>query len=118
MQIPAGLRLGVEGIERDWRDPAKTVSLAGSGNIRCALNAEVEEGGAAVIFDWGMTRSLSDEERLGLAFFFHSLANMDVSGLQGPCSHHPHAHSWIPGGPRNAEFNKNASDFWGTRPES
>mmetsp|Transcript_2066 Transcript_2066/g.4682 ORF Transcript_2066/g.4682 Transcript_2066/m.4682 type:complete len:1044 (-) Transcript_2066:377-3508(-) len=52
-----------------------------AGNVRIQLDSAAPGGAAPILFDWGMTRSLSNEERLSLAMFFHSLANLDMSGI-------------------------------------
>jgi len=52
-----------------------------AGNIRLLVDAKAPGGGMPVIFDWGMTKILSVDERLSLGKFFHSLANMDLNGL-------------------------------------
>lgn len=52
-----------------------------AGNVRLKLAPQARGGAVAVILDWGMTRSLSHEERMSLAKFFHSLANLDLNGV-------------------------------------
>eukprot|EP00927_Polykrikos_kofoidii_P053494 TRINITY_DN4808_c0_g1_i1.p1 TRINITY_DN4808_c0_g1~~TRINITY_DN4808_c0_g1_i1.p1 ORF type:complete len:1265 (-),score=222.84 TRINITY_DN4808_c0_g1_i1:176-3907(-) len=51
-----------------------------AGNLRFMIKEKAPGGAVPVIFDWGMTRILSDDERLSLAKFFHALANLDMNG--------------------------------------
>lgn len=52
-----------------------------AGNVRCICDSKAPGGAAPVIFDWGMTRVLTNNERFILAKLFHSLANMDMTGI-------------------------------------
>lgn len=52
-----------------------------AGNVRLLLDRSVPGGASPVLFDWGLFREITDEERMGLAKVFHSLANFDIAGL-------------------------------------
>lgn len=52
-----------------------------AGNIRLLLDPSSPGGARPVIFDWGLHKQFTDDERLGVAKVFYSLANLDVVGL-------------------------------------
>ncbi|CAE7863002.1 Adck1 [Symbiodinium sp. KB8] len=52
-----------------------------AGNVRLKVDAKAPGGARPVLLDWGLIREITDEERLGLAKVFHSLANFDIAGL-------------------------------------
>eukprot|EP00439_Symbiodinium_sp_Y106_P000483 s289_g1.t1 len=52
-----------------------------AGNVRLKVDANAPGGARPVLLDWGLIREITDEERLGLAKVFHSLANFDIAGL-------------------------------------
>lgn len=52
-----------------------------AGNVRVLLDKDAPGGAYPVLFDWGLFRELSDDERVGMAKVFHSVANFDAAGL-------------------------------------
>eukprot|EP00930_Biecheleria_cincta_P032493 TRINITY_DN22555_c0_g1_i1.p1 TRINITY_DN22555_c0_g1~~TRINITY_DN22555_c0_g1_i1.p1 ORF type:complete len:1072 (+),score=218.92 TRINITY_DN22555_c0_g1_i1:23-3217(+) len=52
-----------------------------AGNVRLKLDTSAPGGARPVLLDWGLFRVITDDERLGLAKVFHSLANFDMAGL-------------------------------------
>eukprot|EP00933_Yihiella_yeosuensis_P020246 TRINITY_DN16274_c0_g1_i1.p1 TRINITY_DN16274_c0_g1~~TRINITY_DN16274_c0_g1_i1.p1 ORF type:complete len:118 (+),score=31.99 TRINITY_DN16274_c0_g1_i1:3-356(+) len=52
-----------------------------AGNVRLKLNKDAPGGAQPVLLDWGLFREITDDERMGLAKVFHSLANFDTAGL-------------------------------------
>lgn len=52
-----------------------------AGNVRILVDPSCPGGACPVLFDWGLFREITDEERMGLAKAFHCLGNFDISGL-------------------------------------
>mmetsp|Transcript_15579 Transcript_15579/g.30169 ORF Transcript_15579/g.30169 Transcript_15579/m.30169 type:complete len:1061 (-) Transcript_15579:276-3458(-) len=52
-----------------------------AGNVRLIIDKNCPGGAAPVLFDWGLFREITDDERICMAKVFHSLANFDVSGF-------------------------------------
>ncbi|CAE8595133.1 unnamed protein product, partial [Polarella glacialis] len=52
-----------------------------AGNVRLKLQKNATGGARPVLLDWGLFREITDDERMGLAKVFHSLANFDIVGL-------------------------------------
>lgn len=52
-----------------------------AGNVRLIIDPKVPGGGCAVLLDWGLFAEISDQDRLGMAMWFHSIANFDMAGV-------------------------------------
>jgi len=52
-----------------------------AGNVRLIVDKTAPGGAAPVLFDWGLFREITDDERICMAKVFHSLANFDISGF-------------------------------------
>lgn len=52
-----------------------------AGNVRIVVDKNAPGGATPVLFDWGLFREITDEERMGLAKAFHCLGNFDIAGL-------------------------------------
>eukprot|EP00929_Paragymnodinium_shiwhaense_P097423 TRINITY_DN59100_c0_g1_i3.p1 TRINITY_DN59100_c0_g1~~TRINITY_DN59100_c0_g1_i3.p1 ORF type:complete len:889 (-),score=155.10 TRINITY_DN59100_c0_g1_i3:445-3009(-) len=52
-----------------------------AGNVRLIVDSCATGGATPVLFDWGLSREITNDERLGLAKLLHAVANMDTAGV-------------------------------------